>query len=225
MFCFRLLHVASLSLLVVASAAATEADDGPAALLAGDYSNRAQVDALPADFSTEPARTGEWLNFQAAGFHRLADTTFDGNVIYLQWQSAGGEVSRQRLWVFRPIDAETVEMDFYSFRQPKRWVDMQTDAERRAGLQQADLVAYPEGCTLTFRRIPGGWAGALNPETCAVVTQQTRQSMTLEAWVVIADGEVWYRERGQLPDGSFAFVVPGSGLYRFQQEVSGPDGR
>ena len=41
--------------------------------------------------------------------------------------------------------------------------------------------------------------------------------MTLESWIVITDDEVWYRERGQFPDGSFAFVVPGEGHYEFRR--------
>jgi len=204
-------------LLLLAGLAAAADQDGPAAMLAGGYTNQAQIDALPEGFSRKPARTGAWVDFQAAGFHRLTGTVLEGEVIYLQWHSADDSISRQRLWVFRPIDSETVEMDFYALREPEAWAGLHIDAERQAAMTVDDLVSYPAGCTLTFRRIPNGWAGALNPETCSIVTQRTKKEMTLESWIVITADEVWYRERGQFPDGSFAFVVPGEGHYLFRR--------
>ena len=203
--------------LVVTSGIAAAANHGPAAMLAGDFNNQAQVETLPDNFSRVPARTGAWLDFQSAGFHRLTGTSLEGEVVYLQWHSADDSISRQRLWVFHPVDNETVAMDFYALRAPADWQDLHKDAQRQAALSLDDLVSYPAGCTLSFRRIPSGWAGALNPETCSIVTQQSKKEMTLESWIVITDDEVWYRERGQFPDGRFAFVVPGEGHYEFRR--------
>jgi len=207
-----------LLLLMLAGTAAATDHATPAAMLEGDYTNQVQFDALPAGLSRMPARTGAWLDYQAAGFHRLNGTVLDGEVIYLQWRGANGEISRQRLCVFRAVDSETVGMDFYALREPDAWVDLHTDARRQAELEPDDLVSYPAGCTLKFRRIPDGWAGALNPETCSIVTQQTKKEMSLESWIVITADQIWYRERGQFPDGAFAFVVPGQSHYIFRRQ-------
>ena len=175
---------------------------------------------LPAGLSRTPARTGAWLDFQAAGFHRLTDTALEGEVIYLQWHSADDSISRQRLWVFRPVDSETVAMDFYALREPEAWADLHESVERQAELAPDALVSYPPGCTLTFRRIPNGWAGALNPETCSIVTQQSKKEMTLESWIVITADEVWYRERGQFPGRQFCLCRTWRGALSVSQTLS-----
>lgn len=193
------------------------AQESPSALLAGRYDNRAQVDALPDTVSREPARRGDWVDLQAAEFHRVTGTPLAGDVVYLQWHRADGTVSRQRLWAFRTLDDNTVAMDFYSFREPGAWVDLQTDTARQAELGPDDLVSYPDGCTLAFRPVPGGWAGALNPQTCSIVAQRSGRDMALESWVVITGDALWYRERGEYANGDTAFEVPGTGHYVFQR--------
>jgi hypothetical protein len=192
----------------------------PIAMLEGRFSNADQMAALPADVSRKPASGGAWLDFQAAEFRRLKESGLDGEVVYLQWRDAEGAISRQRLWVFEEAGPGVFEMAFYAFRDPDQWADLHQDAARQRALSIDDLIVYPEGCRLRFQDIPGeGWAGALDPRTCQVVSQQTQRAMSLQAWIVLTPGELWYREAGSLGSGEPVFRVPGVGQYEFCREV------
>ena len=192
----------------------------PVDLLEGQFSNADQTAELPADVARVPTRRAAWVDLQAAEFRRLRETGLDGEVMYLQWRDAEGVISRQRLWVFEEAGTGTFQMTLYAFRDPDQWADLHQDAARQRALSADDLVAYPEGCRLTFQAIPGpGWAGALDPRTCQVVTQQSQRAMSLQAWVVVTPGTVWYRESGSLASGETVFRVPGVGQYEFRREL------
>lgn len=107
-------------------------------------------------------------------------------------------------------------MDFYSFKNPDLYKDAHLHPERLKDLTLDDLVAYPEGCTLQWRYEKGVFYGLLDPKTCHIIARSGR-NMALEAVITVSRKGFSYRESGQLPDGNFAFKVPGWSAYAFKR--------
>jgi hypothetical protein len=127
----------------------------------------------------------------------------------LEWckSSATGSISRQRIWSFRRDDAGAWRMDFYTLREPAKF--SLTGAEAAfAAMTAADLVGYGEQCALVFNALPDGAAAFSIPSSCEIVSRSGR-AMSLRATVRFEGDCLRYSEAGRLPDGSYAFLVPG----------------
>lgn len=204
-----------------ATAAAAEAD-GPSAaiarLLAGDFDNAAQVAQRPPGVADAPAPGRPWLDRQRARHLPVTIAALPGHSLYLEWRAADGRVTRQRLWRLRDTPAGP-RMAFHAFRNPGPLVG--GDTARLAGLGPADLISYPEACDVVFRAEGGGWTGRIDPADCRI-TAQSGRTMALDVTMHINAAGLGYRERGVLPDGSDAFLVPGHDSYRFERLAGAP---
>lgn len=185
--------------------------------LEGQFNNFAQAASMPDSISPKPALTGQWLNPLCLHHRRVSLPALGSHVLYLQWHEAScdGALNRQRLWAFRQ-EGGRILMDFYSFKNPDLYKDAHLHPERLKDLTLDDLVAYPEGCTLQWRYEKGVFYGLLDPKTCHIIARSGR-NMALEAVITVSRKGFSYRESGQLPDGNFAFKVPGWSAYAFKR--------
>jgi len=62
--------------------------------------------------------------------------------------------------------------------------------------------------------------GRIDPSACRIVTQSGR-TMALDVTMRVDPAGLSYRERGVLPDGTDAFLVPGHDAYRFERRGPG----
>lgn len=189
--------------------------------LEGAWSNAAQYEAAP-DAVKRPPAAGypyDWLDVQHATFRRVSAPALGEYVVYLEWKSgaADGEISRQRLWVFRTgLEGELLGMDFYTLGAPERLAGRGEEAGAFESLTVDDLVGYPEGCTLAVERPePELTVLSVGPGSCVIEARSGRR-MGIRAEIRIAPGAVTYSEAGVLPDGSYAFMVPGGMPYEFR---------
>jgi hypothetical protein len=177
----------------------------------GAYDNAAQYAAAPEALKRPPAagRPYDWLDRQHALFLPVEAPFLDGRALYLEWRSGGpeGPISRQRLWRFRET-APGPAMDFFTFRDPTPFADQGTRAERMRAVTEADLIGYGAACALPLRREADAVVAEI-PPTCIVTARQSGRTMRIEARVEWRPGRIGYREAGVLPDGGYAFLVPG----------------
>lgn len=143
------------------------------------------------------------------------------HVVYLQWHQgrADGPLQRQRIWVFT-VDEErnAVMMDFYTLREPARWLDANlSPARAMRHMTLADLLPYPSSCRLPFRRHIDVFIGEIPKGECRIISQQTRTEMIIHARIVVGAEQLWYEESGVRPDGTTVFRVPASGSYQFRR--------
>jgi hypothetical protein len=183
----------------------------PVLLAAGDYDNSMQFqDADPA-LRREPAvgHPYDWLDQQYASFRWVLAPAIGEHVMYLEWRKTEptGPISRQRIWSFRRDADGAWRMDFYTLREPAKFSLTGADAAF-ARLTTADLIGYGEQCALVRDALPKGSASFSIPRTCEIVSRSGR-AMSLRATVRFEGDCLRYSEAGQLPDGSYAFLVPG----------------
>lgn len=175
----------------------------------GRYDTRAQFDGAPAAWRREPAvgHPYDWLDRQSGEFRFVEVPALAGRVMYLEWRAGGpeGAISRQRIWRFRQDSDARWVMDFYTLREPARFVGAPRHA--LALLTEADLIGYGPQCALPGRVVDGAVEFRI-PESCAI-TSRSGRSMRLEATVRFERDRILYREAGLLPDGAYAFLVPG----------------
>jgi CpeT/CpcT family (DUF1001) len=187
--------------------------------LLGEYNNHAQMQALPASVSRVPARSGEWLDAQHAKFVAFNNPEFGPHPVFFEWRSPDpqGTVTRRRIWAFETVGGN-VQMQFYSFKDEAMFGDASRWQSTLATLNPADLVRYPDGCTVLFERsADGAWRGLLNPITCKILAQRSGKELSLGATIEITANTLYYREQGRYADGTTAFVVPGKDVYQFER--------
>ena len=203
------------SLAVGLTACATPQPIGPG--LDGDWSNAAQFEAASEDLKRPPApgHPYDWIDEQYARFIPVSAPALGEMAVYLEWRAGGaqGEISRQRLWVFRSGEDNQVLMDFYTFRNAEPYAGLTADDGTFAALTAEDLIGYGEACALPVTDTETGWRAAI-PDTCVIVARSGR-TMTLSAEIAVSDALFTYSEAGVLEGGDIAFKVPGGPPYRF----------
>jgi hypothetical protein len=195
------------------------------AWLTGSWSNAAQYAAAPEALKREPApgHPYDWLDLQYAEFHRVDAPGLGEHVIYLEWRSgaADGPISRQRLWVFHADeDGAPAGMDFYTMRDPGPYAGRGAEPGAFTDLNEADLVGYPDGCTLQpILPASRGILFQADPEDCTITARSGRE-MGIRADITLAPGRLSYSEAGILESGRYAFLVPGGEqlAYAFRPE-------
>lgn len=177
---------------------------------AGDYDNSAQFAAADSSQRREPAvgHPYDWLDEQHASFRWVAAPLLGEHVMYLEWRraNAAGAISRQRIWSFRRDANGAWRMDFFTLRDPQQYALQGTEAAF-AALTTAQLIGYGDTCALEHT----GEAGAdvfRIPAACSIQARSGR-AMQLRAEVRFERECLRYREAGILPDGTYAFLVPG----------------
>lgn len=197
-----------------------------AARLAGIWDNAVQHQSAPAAWRRPPANDGQpWLDRQHARFrlvHAPGLTPAGGQAVWLEWRAGGpdGPVSRQRLWVFRPVPGGGHVMDFFTLNAPEALNVPEMEARAvLARLGPADVRAYGGDCALPVRRTRDGWEASI-PAGC-VISARSGRSMRLSARIGVSGRTLTYEEAGTLPDGATAFRVPGAGAYRFEKAAAG----
>ncbi len=189
--------------------------------LSGRFDNLAQVTTLPDSISQKPALSGAWLNPLHLTHQRIDLPWLDGAVLYLEWREghAEGALNRQRFWVFHTDTTGRTTMDFYSFKDEQKFLNFLSDNTLQVTLTLNDLVAYPNGCTLSWHYAEGVYTGQLDPQTCSVVAQRSGRRMRLQADIIVSAEGFTYQEAGVVEaDGSYAFKVPGLGAYIFRKK-------
>ena len=227
----RLINIIPLAASALLAGCATA--EGPApreidavlSALEGGFDNAAQYAAADDALKRPPApgHPYDWIDAQYAAFHVVDAPAVGDHVVYLEWRagSPGGEISRQRLWVFNADEAGRVTgMDFYTFADPAPYAGRGETAGAFEDVAPDALVAYPEGCTLSVARPSWeGWRFELNPETC-LITARSGREMALFARIDVKPGApdvVEYSESGRLEGGAYAFKVHGGPPYRFAE--------
>ncbi len=198
-------------------AAAPGAPSHPVERLLGSWDNAAQFAAAPLALKRPPAAGAPypWLDRQHARF-ALVDVPAvagpDARAVHVEWRAGGpeGPVSRRRVWVFRTGPGGRLVMDFYSFTNPE---GVAADAGALVRLAAADLIGYGPLCALAVETSASGFVAEI-PETCTI-TARSGRTMRLSARIVLEGDALRYEEAGRLPDGTYAFLVPGGGAYRF----------
>jgi hypothetical protein len=213
----RLVVLAALALAACATTPASEDLYSFPAALAGRYDNAAQYAAAPDDMKRAPVADDryDWIDRQTATFMALPQTGLGAPGVYLQWRGSDGAISRQRLWTFRKDETGAVRMDFYTLNQPERFIGAGLDAFRN--LTAADVTGYGPACGLHVTRSgAAAWDARIDPEECRIVARSGR-AMGIGARVTVMPTGVLYQESGVLPDGAFAFRVPGGPPYDFRR--------
>jgi hypothetical protein len=100
-------------------------------------------------------------------------------------------------------------MDFYTFRTPDPYAGRGSAPGAFAALSPAELIGYPDGCTLTAQiAAPARIVFRADPAQCRITARSGRQ-MGIRAQVDIAPSSLRYAEAGILEGGAYAFLVPG----------------
>jgi len=186
-------------------------------VLIGDFDNFEQEKSLPDSISRQPARAGLWLNPLCLVHLPVEVPAIGEHVLFLEWRegSFDGPLNRQRLWAFRTLDSGEPGMDFYSFKPGAEISMAAVKSGGLAGLHPEDLVTYPEGCTLLWRRVEDRYTAYLDPKTCLVTGQISGKEMSLEAVIEVENSGFYYFEKGVFSTGEPVFTVPGFDKYRF----------
>lgn len=178
--------------------------------LEGAYSNQVQVDAGVLDTES---------NLLFPIFKQVDIPAFGEQVIYLQWHvgSPEGRLQRQRIWSFS-ADEETgaISMDFYTLKDPAQWLDAHLDSAKVKNMTHDDVIGYPDECLLPVVREGGRYVARI-PTTCAIISQSTKTSMTLQSETTIGPKQITYQEAGVRENGALVFQVPPQGRYVFSQ--------
>lgn len=187
--------------------------------LVGSWSNQAQYDAAPPALKRPPApgHPYDWLDLQYAEFYAVEAPELGEHVVYLEWRRGDGEISRQRLWVFHEDAGGLISgMDFFTFRSAEPYAGRGEEAGVFIDISRDDLIGYPHGCTLqAFTRAAPGVQFEVSPDDCRITARSGRE-MGIFASISLAPGAIGYSEAGVLPDGSYAFLVPGGLAYDFR---------
>ena len=190
---------------------------GASRLLIGQFDNAAQFASAPPEMKRAPAAgyPYDWMDAQYATFARVTAPEIGADVVYVEWRRADGTISRQRLWSFRTDAGGGVRMDYFSFRTPQAFADKSREANAFTALTAADLIGYGPACALYVdTRAPhGGWQGQIDAAQCQITGAASGRRMGLEVRLEVLPEEVRYQEAGILPDGAYAFKVPGGGAY------------
>lgn len=190
----------------------------PALLLSGRWSNAAQVASADPSLARPPAagHPYDWLDLQHASFTPVIIPSHPGRAVHLVWRSGGpdGPISRQRIWLFRHDAEGRPVMDFYT---PTNAAGLPLPGSAGATLELGPgaLIGYGPHCTLPVVSTATGFTAAI-PHGCSI-TARSGRTMTLSASIRLDGDTLSYSEAGTLPDGSFAFKVPGGPPYRFQR--------
>jgi len=211
--------LAAMALLGCARTPAVSTDPAAAlgAQLLGTYSNAQQMQALAADVSRTPARSGAWVDAQHARFVAFENPRFGAHPVFFEWRSPDpqGPVTRRRIWVFESV-AGRPQMRFFSFADESAFADQSAWQDALRGLDPAAIVNYPAGCTVAFEALSAQrWRGRLNAQTCKITAQRSGKELALGATIEIDANSMRYQEQGLYADGSVAFTVPGVGSYEF----------
>lgn len=218
-------HLAALSLTACATPAPPPAEppSGVAALIAdltGSWSNQAQYDAAPEALKRPPApgHPYDWLDLQYADFYAVEAPALGEHVVYLEWRRGDGEISRQRLWIFHEDeDGRAGGMDFFTFRDPAPYAGRGAEPGAFADITREALIGYPDGCTLqAYTRAAPRLQFEVSPEDCRITARSGRE-MGIFASIRLEADAIGYSEAGVLPDGSYAFLVPGGMAYAFRR--------
>lgn len=189
----------------------------PETLLAGIWSNAAQVAAADPALIRPPAagHPYEWIDLQHASFTPVVIPALPGQAVHLAWRSGGpqGPISRQRIWLFRRLADGGTAMDFYTPRQPEAMVSSKPGAVLSLTLD--DLISYGAACSLPVTATASGFSASI-PAGCAI-TARSGRTMTLSARIGWDGETLRYQEAGTLADGSYAFKVPGGPAYEFRK--------
>jgi hypothetical protein len=183
--------------------------------LTGTFTNQDQIDALPDSVNKTFTANKPWINKLVVSHTLVPCKTIKGQVIYLEWRegSASGKISRQRLWVFTTNEKQQPIMQFYSFKNPAKFVNVsQLDT-----INTNDLVAYPTTCNLRITKTKAGFAALLDSNTCQIITQQSGKQMKLFALIEVTKKGFTYQEKGIFDNGITAFKVPGFDKYLFRK--------
>lgn len=189
----------------------------PAALV-GTYDNSAQFAAAPEDMKRAPVADDsyDWIDLQRATFTTVNAPGIGPHVVYLEWRNADGAISRQRLWSFRKA-ADGVRMDFYTLLEPAKFAGQPADSAVFGALTAADVKGYGPACGLMVSSAGrGAWNAQITPEECSIVAASGRE-MGIDARVTVMPTGVLYQEAGRLPEGGYAFRVPGGQPYDFRR--------
>jgi hypothetical protein len=186
--------------------------------IAGNFSTTNQRENLPDSVLYNFAPGKPWLSHLYAKHIPISIPAIGEKVIFLEWRekATDGIISRQRLWVFDEV-AGKLTMQFYSFKNDSAWKDISNNINRLKTITKDELVAFPEGCALNIDYSHHKYTAILDSSTCNVITQRTGRSMKLFAQIEISKNGFQYREKGILPDGKYAFIVPGYMQYDFKR--------
>ena len=193
--------------------------------LEGTYSNGSQTLAGSNHLHEaliDPERAPDLIY---ARFHRIDAPEVGDTVFYLQWhmRTPFGDLQRQRIWSFRTdLERNAVTMDFYTLKEPDRWLNLFERPATAATLSLDDMTGYPPGCPLPFRRHIDVFIGEIPPE-CQIPSRTRGGMMQLMARVMIGEEQVWYDEGAtHLESGDVVFDVPASGAYQFKRVALPP---
>lgn len=111
-------------------------------------------------------------------------------------------------------------MQFLMPRQADALPEAAADGPQFRALGPADVVRYPPACNLPVMPTAQGFVARI-PPACVIVAGSGR-TMRLEAAIELDGDRLRYAEAGILPDGSFAFRVPGAAPYCFERTTALP---
>ncbi|MGI9233623.1 MAG: chromophore lyase CpcT/CpeT [Woeseiaceae bacterium] len=111
-------------------------------------------------------------------------------------QHADLEVYRQRVLVLQVSETTgQIEQRSFSLRDALRFVD--ADAEAFVSIGTADLNDFmAEGCEQVWTKMPDGYRGYVDPDTCTIVSKRTGKLRSIESESRLTKDALALAERG-----------------------------
>jgi hypothetical protein len=194
-----------------------------AQMLIGAYDNQDQFTAAPDSLKRPPAPgyPYDWIDVQHGVFQSVSAPEIGDNTLYVEWRRGDGSISRQRLWSFRQDENGHVRMEYFSFRTPDSFVAKRGDDPVFAALRADDMISYGPACALhvTSRSPDQGWLGVIDEASCEITGTTSGRRMGLRVRLAVGPDGLSYEEAGILPDGAYAFKVPGGVPYKMKRRT------
>lgn len=167
--------------------------DELAEMLAGSFDSRLVSPDQSADQIDDQSDEERFVDRRI----RLTLPTLGPYVFYQQInQHEDLEVYRQRVLVLQVSETTgQIEQRAFSLRDAARFVD--ADAEAFEAIGTADLHDFmAEGCEQVWTKMPGGYRGYVDPNTCKIISKRTGKLRSIESESHLTRDALALAERG-----------------------------
>lgn len=142
---------------------------------------------------------------------RVGVLALSGPVFYSQLdqpdEAEDKRIYRQRLYQLLPAEdaGEVARMRVWSFADAGPFRDAAADNPAFSRLTEADLSPMGDGCDVIWRRTEAGFAGDIDPATCAITSRRSGETLSIGGQFTVDAAAFTHHEEGFRADGSRLF--------------------